>query len=148
MNFQVEPITIKEANRFVKQYHRHLRPVRGGLFSIAISQNGVLVGVIILGRPISRHRDDGQTIEVTRCCTLPNTANACSKLYGLAWRVAQILGYRRLITYSSMEESGASLRGAGYQFEGLNRGGSWHSPSRPREDHYSSAPKLIWIRKR
>src|SRR3546814_18235817 len=73
------------------------------------------------------------TREVTRRCT-DGAPNACSKLYGAAWKAAKALGYTRLITYTLPEEGGASLRAAGWQLVGTRGGGAWSRPSRPRAD--------------
>jgi hypothetical protein len=35
-------------------------------------------------------------------------------LYGASWRAAKAMGYRRMITYTQADESGASLRAAGF----------------------------------
>ena len=69
-------------------------------------------GVAICGRPVSRHLDDGLTIEVTRTCT-DGYWNANSFLYGASWRIAKAMGYVRLFTYNQDDESGVSLRAAG-----------------------------------
>ena len=113
---QIVPITLAEANAFVKRFHRHHKPDTGHKFSIGIgiASEGELVGVVICGRPKNRHLDDGQTLEVTRSCT-DGTPNANSALYGAAWRVTRELGYDRLITYTQEGESRASLRGAGWR---------------------------------
>jgi hypothetical protein len=42
------------------------------------------------------------TAEVTRLCT-DGSANACSMLYGAAWRAAKAIGYRQSITYTLVE---------------------------------------------
>lgn len=77
--------------------------------------------------------DNGLTLEVNRCCT-DGAKNACSMLYGAAWRAAKALGYQRLITYTLPEEGGASLRASGWRLLGLRGGGNWNVPSRPRID--------------
>jgi len=64
------PISLAAANVFVAQHHRHHKPVRGHKFSIAAHLEGELVGVAIVGRPVSRVRDDGLTLELTRLCTI------------------------------------------------------------------------------
>lgn len=107
------PITFKKACEFVKQLHRHNKPPRGHKFSIGLENNGELVGVIMCGRPIARHFDDGLTIEMNRSCT-DGTKNANSMLYGAAWRAAKAMGYTRCITYTQHNESGSSLRAAGW----------------------------------
>lgn len=133
MSLEITPIGFDEANAFVSIHHRHHKPVTGHKFSIAASESGIVRGVAMVGRPVSRHLDDGWTLEVNRCCT-DGTANACSKLYGAAWRAAKALGYRRLITYTLPLEGGASLRASGWRLVGLRGGGSWNCASRPRVD--------------
>lgn len=97
----------------------------------------------MVGRPVARMNDDGWTLEVCRCCT-DGTKNACSMLYRAAWRAAQAMGYRRLITYTLLEEGGASLRAAGFRLIGQTEGGSWSRPSRPRVDMHPLQGKLRW----
>ena len=92
------PVSLAEANAFVAQHHRHHKPVTGHKFSIGCTADGQLVGVAIVGRPVSRYLDDGQTLEVNRLCT-DGTKNACSMLYAAAWRAARAIGYRKMITY-------------------------------------------------
>ena len=99
------PCSLREANAFVAQHHRHHKPDRGHKFSVALAQDGKTVAVAIVGRPKARHSDDGQTLEVTRLAS-DGTKNACSMLYGAAWRVAKALGYRRLLTYTLGSEPG------------------------------------------
>ena len=109
------PITFKKANEFVKQHHRHHKPVVGHKFSVACQNDGVLCGVAIAGRPVSRHLDNGFTIEVNRLCT-DGTKNACSMLYSAVWRIAKPMGYKKAITYILESESGTSLRAAGWKW--------------------------------
>lgn len=111
----IVPLTLAKANEYVLNLHRHHPPVVGHKFSIGVcTEEGELHGVAIVGRPIARHFDDGLTAEVLRSCT-DGCDNANSALYGAAWRAAKALGYQRLITYTQAGESGASLRGAGWQ---------------------------------
>lgn len=53
------PMTLKEANAYVEQHHRHHGPVVGHKFSIGLSDGEKIVGVAIVGRPVARHLDDG-----------------------------------------------------------------------------------------
>jgi hypothetical protein len=136
-------IELAEANEFVRANHRHHKPVVGHKFSIGASDGANIVGVCIVGRPVSRHRDDGMTLEVTRLCT-DGTRNACSFLYGAAARAAFALGYRRIGTYTLPEEGGASLRATGWKLIGERGGGSWSVPSRPRVDKHPTQVKMLW----
>ena len=136
-------IKLSDANAFVADHHRHHKPVIGHLFSIGAVLNGQLVGVVIVGRPVARMRDDGVTAEVTRLCT-DGTRNACSFLYGAAARAAFALGFTRIGTYILASESGASLNASGWRMIGQTKGGSWSRPSRPRNDKHPTEPKTLF----
>jgi hypothetical protein len=137
-------IDFADAAAFVSAHHRHHTPPVGHLFSIAAYRGDRLVGVVIVGRPVSRHRDDGLSAEVTRLCVLPDERNACSFLYGKAAKAALAMGFRRIGTYTLKSESGTSLKAAGWVCLGENKGGSWSVPSRARSDKHPLEPKLIW----
>jgi len=140
---ELTPITLREANDFVGRLHRHHKPVVGHKFSIAISDGDAVRGVAIVGRPVARHLDNGWTLEVNRCCT-DGVRNGCSMLYGAAWRAAKALGYKRLITYTLLEEGGASLKAANWRLIGEAGGGNWNRKSRPRIDTEHQQIKLRW----
>ncbi len=140
---RVVPMTLREARAFVAERHRHHAPPQGGLFALAGSVGDRLVGVAIVGRPVARMLADDFTAEVTRLCT-DGTRNACSLLYGAAWRAARALGYRRLVTYTLPSEGGASLRAAGWRLIGEAGGGSWSRADRPRVDTHPTQEKLRW----
>lgn len=137
------PIELDEANAFVRQHHRHHPPTLSHRFSIALSDGEKVVGVAIVGRPVARMLQDGWTVEVLRLAT-DGTRNACSMLYSRCWRIAQLLGYRRCITYILDTEHGASLNAAGWRCIGKAGGGSWNVPSRPRVDKHPTQGKLRW----
>ena len=143
MSLYVAPLTLREAARFVADHHRHSRPPRGGLFAIAAARDGEVVGVVIVGRPVARHMADGWTAEVTRLCTDGNR-NACSLLYGAAWRAARAMGYRRLVTYTLATEPGTSLRASGWRCVAEVRPQRWHRAGRPRVDLHPLQTKLRW----
>lgn len=125
-------LSLKEANAYVAQNHRHHSPVRGDKFRVGCEENGNLVGVANVGRPLSRYLDDGKTLEVLRLCT-DGTKNACSFLYSRCARIAKELGYEKIITYILESENGSSLKASGWFCEETNCGGGhWNCPSRPR----------------
>src|SRR5437660_8566841 len=103
------PLHLREANVFVAKHHRHNLPTVGGKFAVGASVDGKLVGVAIAGRPVARKLDDGKTLEVLRVCT-DGTPNANSFLYGRVRRIAALMGYHHVITYTLQDESGASLK--------------------------------------
>src|SRR5215207_3508779 len=111
----VVPLSWSRAAALVDTLHRHHSRPRGHKLSIGVAtEDGTVVGVAVLGRPVSSTLDDGRTLEVTRVAT-DGTGNACSCLYGAARRIAREMGYRRVVTYTQEGESGASLRGAGWR---------------------------------
>lgn len=118
-------MTFRQACKFVADLHRHNKPPRGHKFSVGLFDGERMVGVAMAGRPVARHFDDGLTLEVNRSCT-DGTRNANSMLYGACWRVARAMGYRRCVTYTQADESGASLRAAGFvKVRELEPRGSW-----------------------
>lgn len=143
MGLRLQPITFKEAYYFIEQHHRHHKPPTGAKFAIACNNGERVVGVIIVGRPVSRHLDDTWTAEVSRCCT-DGTKNVPSMLYSAAWRAARAMGYKRLITYTLNTEPGTSLKAAGWKIVGQAGGGTWNRESRPRIDHHPIGQKLLW----
>lgn len=143
--YSVERIGLDEANAFVARHHRHHGPVVGHLFSVGAAEGDRIVGVVIVGRPVARMRDDGITAEVTRLCT-DGSPGACSFLYGAAARAAFALGFKRIGTYILASEPGMSLTAAGWRLIGEVRGRSWSAPSRPRVDKHPTQDKLLFER--
>lgn len=121
---KIIPITLKLANEYVSQYHRHHKPCTGCKFCIGVEECGQLVGIAICGRPVSRHYDNGTTLEINRLCT-NGTRNACSKLYGACVRIAREMGYAKVITYILASEDGASLKASNFVCEGEAGGTIW-----------------------
>jgi len=52
----VVPVSLREANDFVENFHRHNGRTNhdGGKFAIGCSTGSELVGVVIVGRPLAR----------------------------------------------------------------------------------------------
>lgn len=97
----------------------------------------------MVGRPVSRNRDDGITAEVTRLCT-NGTQNACSMLYAAAWRTAKAMGYKRIITYILESESGISLKASGWHFLGISKGGQWSCKVRQSKGNFPTCAKKCY----
>jgi len=143
----LKPITFKAACKFVKAVHRHHKQPQGHKFSIGlVDDDEILIGVAMVGRPVSRVLDDGYSAEVVRMAT-DGTKNACSMLYGASWRAARGMGYKRIFTYILETEPGVSLRASGWRFDGMVKGRSWNSPNRPRTDKTTvqTMDKQRWI---
>ena len=129
---KMKPITFKMANEYVRQYHRHHKQSVGCKFCLSVTNDNVLCGVAIVGRPVSRVLDDGYTIEVNRLCT-DGTKNACSLLYSSAAKIAKSMGYKKIITYILETELGTSLKASGWIISGKTIGREWDTKSRRRE---------------
>lgn len=141
---ELRPLTFKQAKDFILKTHRHHQPSVGWKFGIGAYLENKLVGVVVVGRPVSRMLDDGLTAEVTRLST-DGTKNACSKLYAAASQACRSMGYKRLITYILDTENGSSLRASGWKLT-MERagGGSWSSLTRPRTDKAPTCTKQRW----
>ncbi|MFV0317693.1 MAG: XF1762 family protein [Microthrixaceae bacterium] len=142
---ELVPISFRQACDFVGVHHRHHAAPTGHKFSVGVIDDETLVGVVIVGRPVARHLDNGHTLEVSRTAT-DGTPNANSMLYGAAWRATKALGYRRLVTYTQAGESGSSLRGAGWRVVSeLPPRSGWWTPSRPRNDRgVDGVARTLW----
>lgn len=143
----IQPITLSEAREYIRLNHRHHKPPEGWLFGCAVNNEERVVGVIAVGRPVSRiiQGREPYTAEVTRCCT-DGTKNAASMLYAAAWRAARALGYNRLITYTLKSEGGASLRASNWTVVYETKAASWAEKSiaRPRVDKSTPEERTLW----
>lgn len=135
------PVALATANAFVNAHHRHHKATAGHKFSIGCAKDGELVGVAIVGRPVSRYLDDGWTLEVNRLCTT-GERNACSILYAASARAAKAMGYRKIITYTLDSENGSSLRAAGWSCAGMAGGKCWTGSRKPAFALYPAQMKL------
>lgn len=109
-HYQIIPLNLRDANKFVAQFHRHNKKVQGAKFAIGLQEGDELIGVAIAGRPVARMLDNSRTIEVLRVCTKLGHKNANSQLYARVKRICQLMGYVRVITYTLKSESGSSLK--------------------------------------
>jgi hypothetical protein len=118
------PVTQAKAKQFIWKHHRHNVPSITAVFCVGLSNGSEsLAGVAMCGQPKARMLMDGRTLEVTRVA-VDGTKNANSMLYGACARAAKALGYLRLVTYTLPEETGASLRAAGWQRDAETVGGN------------------------
>lgn len=149
---KITPISLKQAKVYISQHHRHCGPPKFHKFSVCLTVNGEPepVGVAVASTPKAKAQMDGKTLEINRVCSDPRYADACSKLYALSVRIGKNLGYERFVSYTLPEESGASLKAAGFQMDGKTCASAhgWDSPSRPRSpDKYPEGEKLRWVLK-
>jgi hypothetical protein len=141
---KIHPISLKQANAFVDINHRHHKPSVGHKWSIGLMENNELVGVAIVGRPVSRHLDNGITAEVARLATNGIT-NGCSMLYGACARIAKEMGYHKIQTYILDIEPGTSLKASGWILEAISPGGEWiRNDGRVTINDQPKNPKQRW----
>lgn len=140
------PITLKQANTFVADNHRHHGKTAGCKFALGLINDNEIVGVAICGRPVSRFLDDGLTLEVNRLCT-DGTRNACSMLYAACVRVARDMGYKRVITYTLASETGASLKASNFVDDGIAGGAMWTGKRSGRDNGVPQEMKRRWVYK-
>jgi hypothetical protein len=142
----IVPITLRQANDFVAQHHRHHKPTQGHKWSIGLMSDSEIVGVAIVGRPVARGADTGLTAEVTRLCT-NGIKNGCSMLYGACARVAREMGYIKIQTYILDSELGVSLKATGWVMEATTAGGQWkHTDGKARRTDQPTEKKQRWAK--
>jgi hypothetical protein len=132
------PVTLRQANDFVEQFHRHNgRTSRdGGKWAVGVSDGEELIGVGIVGRPLARLLDDGWTAEVLRVCCREGKPNCASMIYGACWRAWRAMGGQRLVTYTLQTETGGSLRAAGFKVVAECKPGKWNREKAGRFREY------------
>lgn len=144
-HLRIAPCTVKAASRFVREWHRHLPEIQGGLFAAACeTASGEVVAVGIAGNPPRAWQGTGRLV-ISRVAASAG-GNACGMLYGALSRAADALGYREVWTYTLPHESGKTLKGSGFFDTGLTGGGEWDCPSRRRSAAKHPEPKRRWVR--
>lgn len=144
---RVAPCSLRAANDFVESFHRHSRRTSrdGGKFAICAIESCAVVAVAIVGNPLSATLMDGFTAEVLRVCVMPDAPRNCnSLLYGACRRIWFEMGGRKILTYTLTEETGASLRGAGWTMAAEVRGHS--ATTWGKSDHLTRAHQEIQTR--
>lgn len=155
---QLRPDEQQLAKDFIGLYHRHCEVPCQWLFGHAAFNGLDLVAVSWTARPNARKINRFFTCEVTRLCVRDDLRpelvyNACSMLYAEAAREAERRGYRRIITYTRVSESGASLKAAGWKAKPATTraGQTWNVESRERKvtekELEGAEEKLRWTRK-
>lgn len=129
---RIEELDIASARQFCDRIHEHHEPPLSGLFALAAWEGLLCVGVAIVGRPVARKFDNGSIAEVTRTAT-DGVRGACSLLVRAAGREALARGYRRIVSYTLLGETGACYRAARWRPTGItNNPNGWQS--RPGRD--------------
>lgn len=122
----IRPITLREANKFVRSYHSYLTHARGCLFCVAAEYNREIVAVAIVGRPSSRQLDDGVTAEITRLCTHNAPRNSASALIRRCTKAAFSIGFHRMISFVDASRSGTAFTAAAFKRVSAVKRKQWH----------------------
>lgn len=139
----VAPCTVKEARRRVKEWHRHLPDIQGGLFAAKCVIAGDVVAVAIAGNPARAWQHEAKLV-ISRVASNGEPTDACSMLYGALCRAAKALGYAEVWTYTLAEEDGASVKAANFEYMGVGKGGNHGRVLRPRNPAKRAEPKHRW----
>jgi hypothetical protein len=145
VTFRIVPVTFAQANSFVAMFHRHNQKVLSAKLYIGLMHDDELIGVAIAGRPVARMLDDGATLEITRVCVKDGYPNANSMLYGRIKKIAMLMGYKRVVTYTLKKEAQSSLLAIGAVPHEASKPRQWTTPSRQRyQSQIYNEPKLRW----
>lgn len=141
---RLRPWTVKQALPFVARVHRRLPKIQGAMWAVRAMVGDDTIGVALVARP-ARAWDDGSTLMVARVAVIEGHPNACSMLYGACSRAARAMGADNLVTYTHGDESGTSLKAAGWIYAGRTDGGEHDRPSRSRKHAVDATPKHRWF---
>jgi hypothetical protein len=147
---RIGSVRLQDAKRFVARHHGHCRPPVTWRFGATVFNGRFWLGVVMVGNPVApAYARQGGIVEVNRLCIrrdVPSVLrwNGASKLLGWAAQEAARRGFERIISYTRIDEDGASLRAAGWTPEARVRGRGWHSRRRNRSNSNAWIDKLRW----
>jgi len=143
----LRPWTVKRAHAlsFVKDVHRRLPDIQGAMWCVSARAGSEVVGVALVGWPSQEQTTlEMDHLRILRVAVKPGYPNACSMLYGAAWRAARAMGVESMDTFTHLDEPGTSLRAAGWVEDGTTDGGEYDRPSRKRRKQVDASPKIRW----
>lgn len=140
-------VTQKQAFDMVKRWHKHHKAPQGWKFGLAIEDDIGALGVVTVGRPVSRNLDDGVTFEITRLALMDTgIKNAASMLLGAACKSAKLHGASKIISYTLIEEDGSCYKAVGFHVDQITKGQSWSRDNRQRQDDHPTCDKMRWVK--
>jgi hypothetical protein len=137
-------IPIASAQAACDRWHSHHEPPVGGLFALGAFDGPRLVCVAVVSRPVARRLDTGSVAEVTRLASDGSVRGAASALLRACVREAAARGYRRVVSYTLLGESGACYRAARWRTAHVTRAGQWARASRSRKPAAQPGRKIRW----
>lgn len=115
---RVFPLSKKETDVMIRDWHSHHKPVVGYKFAIGAEAltgaNWEKCGCVIVGRPSAQALDNGRTWEVTRLCCRGGDKNVASRLLSAAWDASFAMGVRHMVSYTRKDEPGTCYKAAGW----------------------------------
>lgn len=151
---RTQPITLRDARRFIAAHHRHNQAPGGWLFGVSlVNDQDEVRAVGVAGRPKGRGLQTGRAVEITRVCTLGDH-NAASMVYGALCTAAEALGYEVAYTYTLAEEPGISPKAAGFEIDAeIDAREAWEYTGQARvqvdlfgDDRRPPGKKIRWKR--
>jgi hypothetical protein len=146
VKWQPVPITIREARPLLRLWHRRRKTCHAARFALALAGDGTIRGVAFCGNPVAtkaKRIQNGGALEVLRLA-VDGSPNACTRLQAVIDRTARAMGYTSLVTFTDIDEGGASLRAAGWTGPELTRGGT--RSNRKNRKSGKQEPKWRWTR--
>lgn len=144
----LRPITVRRATAlgFIADVHWKLPRVQGAMWGVSVLDGDEAVGIALVGHPSRvQTKPTCEHLRVLRVAVRDGYPNACSMLYGAAWRAARALGCETMDTHTHLDEPGTSLRAAGWIDGGLTAGGEHDRPGRRRKPAIDPRPKRRWF---
>lgn len=144
------PYPVKYAREWIETVHRRIPALVGGMWCVGLWVGDEMRGLAVVGRPTSRMQDSPAktrlaVLYVLRVAVVEGTRNGCSALYGACSRAARDMGCDGLNTYIHDDETGVSLRAAGWvQDDEQTSGGEWSREGRQRALALDAKPKRRW----
>lgn len=137
--------TRQPVNEFLEQRHP-LGSVPGWKACFGARYNDSIVAVVIVGRPVSRHSDDGTEVAITRYCRRDDRpANTGSWLIAKAREWTKLEGYDTLSAHAGVAGNyGTVYEAAGFECVGLTMadGSGWQN--RPHRDSWDDYERRKW----
>ena len=148
---RVQKIPWHTARRFVVAHHYLGYAPCGCKFALGIFAGNTMLGVMIYGRPVARHEDNGKTLELTRMVLFDTPKNSESKSLSLAEKwIKRHTDYERLIAYCDIDHghTGTIYKAANWSCLGIAPGGGlpWNL-TRKRRKAKIGGKKLKFERK-
>jgi hypothetical protein len=144
------PYPVKYAKEWISTVHRRIPELTGAMWGVGLWVGDEMRGLAVVGRMNARVADVPARTRITTLCVLrvavvEGTPNGCSALYGACSRAAKAMGAESLCMYIHEDETGTSLKAAGWVRDlKPTTGGEHGREKRPRKAALDAKPKWRW----